>query len=272
MDVFLRIALLGACVAAGIGVAVCVALSVTTTPPAIEPVTSQLVASTPLIEEQGMDKGPPPLLAKVTPAPAPYSPRMGQETKTPIEKPSDKVADENSAFVTERIDVIKMQAARAQQPHASPILEQASEEEKIETPTNSIRSRLAETPSREPLPEPIPRTGFAPIIERDEGDDRLRVTVQNSDIRDILELLSQQGDLNILATNNVTGNVSASLVGVDVESALLAILRSTGFVARREGQFIYVGTPEDFRTMDQTADAISTRRELTFGSCARCHR
>jgi type IV pilus secretin PilQ/predicted competence protein len=108
----------------------------------------------------------------------------------------------------------------------------------------------------EPLPEPALR---APVVERSEGDDKLRIVVQNSDIRDVLELLSQQGDLNILASKNVTGSVSASLSGVDVESALAAILKSTGFIARREGKFIYVGTAEDFLATDQSLDSIQTR-------------
>ena len=55
------------------------------------------------------------------------------------------------------------------------------------------------------------------------------------------------------------GKVSASLNGVDVDTALSAILRSTGFVARHDGPFIYVGKPQDFKDMEQAADTIATR-------------
>lgn len=92
-----------------------------------------------------------------------------------------------------------------------------------------------------------------------EGDGRLIINIRNEDIRKVLEMLSEQGNLNILATSSVQGKVSATLTGVDLESALQAILRSSGFVAKREGKFIYVGAPEDFLRMEQAADRIGTR-------------
>jgi type II secretory pathway component GspD/PulD (secretin) len=94
---------------------------------------------------------------------------------------------------------------------------------------------------------------------RGEGDDDLTINAKDTDIRDVLELLSKQGSLNILASKSVTGTVTASLSGVNVETALASILRSTGFVARREGDIIYVGTPADFSLMDQSGDRILTR-------------
>ncbi len=75
----------------------------------------------------------------------------------------------------------------------------------------------------------------------------------------MLELLSEQGGLNILPSPNVQGTVSASLNGVDIDTALDAILRSTGYVAHRDGKFIYVGTPADFKVMEQTLDKVATR-------------
>lgn len=92
-----------------------------------------------------------------------------------------------------------------------------------------------------------------------EGDGRLIINIRNEDIRKVLEMLSEQGNLNILAASSVQGKVSATLAGVDLESALQAILRSAGYVAKREGQFIYVGAPEDFLRMEQAADRIGTR-------------
>ncbi|HIQ20133.1 MAG TPA: hypothetical protein EYH34_02690 [Planctomycetes bacterium] len=97
------------------------------------------------------------------------------------------------------------------------------------------------------------------LVDPGEGDDQLVMHFRNEDLRQVLELLSDQGNLNILASNSVEGTVSASLNGVDIDSALEAILKATGYVARREGKFIYVGTPEDFRTMEQALDTIGTR-------------
>ncbi len=108
----------------------------------------------------------------------------------------------------------------------------------------------------EPLPEPKPAQAK---VHKDEGDDKLTINTRNSDIREVLELLSEQAGLNILATKNVQGTVSASLTNVDIQTALDAILRSTGFVARRDGNFIYVGRPEDLQDMDNLQEQIGTR-------------
>jgi len=265
MEAFPRITLLGACVAAGIGLAVCIAISVSSDPSS--PVDDKPGDASPMAENAVAKianplSDAPPLLTSAAPQTAPYRPRAaadplvsspGQSASPPEEPPEqpDNRDTESSKWISDLIDVVRLQAARNQQPESddtagvdtSPTPEPEPEEP-------------AETKSPETLPEPVPRS---PIVQRDEGDDKLRVTLQDSDIRDVLELLSQQGDLNILATKSVNGTVSASLVGVDVESALVAILKSTGFVARREGKFIYVGTPEDFQSIDQSLDSFSMR-------------
>ncbi len=92
------------------------------------------------------------------------------------------------------------------------------------------------------------------------GDDELLINiVPNSDIREVLDLLAEQGDLNILVSKGVQGTVSASLRGVDVDTAMDAILRSAGLVARREGKFVYVGTPQDLDEIEQAIDVLGTR-------------
>jgi type IV pilus assembly protein PilQ len=92
-----------------------------------------------------------------------------------------------------------------------------------------------------------------------EGDGKLRIQIYDEDIHKVLDLLSEQGNLNILASKSVQGKVSATLNGVDIESALRAILKSSGFVCRREGSFLFVGTPEDFDSIEQGMDRIGTR-------------
>lgn len=92
-----------------------------------------------------------------------------------------------------------------------------------------------------------------------EGDHNLSIHIQDTDIREVLDMLSEQGGLNILASNSVQGKVSASLNNVDIDTALAAILKSTGYVARHDGKFIFVGTPADVVTMEQSVDRIGTR-------------
>ncbi|HEX4131329.1 MAG TPA: hypothetical protein VHZ24_14915 [Pirellulales bacterium] len=92
-----------------------------------------------------------------------------------------------------------------------------------------------------------------------EGDDELTITIQDEDLRQVLEFLSEQGSLNILASNNVQGSVSAVLKDVDVNAALDAIVKSSGFVMRREGKFVYVGTSKDFADLRMALDHVGTR-------------
>ncbi len=101
--------------------------------------------------------------------------------------------------------------------------------------------------------------GSVARVTTGEGDNALSIHIQNADIREVLELLSEKGNLNILAGNAVQGKVSATLRGVDIDSALKAILRSTGLVSRREGKFIYVGTPQEFIQIEQSLDQVGTR-------------
>lgn len=70
------------------------------------------------------------------------------------------------------------------------------------------------------------------------------IHVQGADLRGVLQLLSTQGRKNIVATQQVTGTVTANLYGVTFKEALEAVLRSTGYVYEEKGNFIYVYTKQ----------------------------
>ncbi len=112
------------------------------------------------------------------------------------------------------------------------------------------------------LPEP-PAAARPPAASnsriQDEGGGRLSIQVQNEDIRRVLELLGAHGGINILASPNVQGTVSATLTDVGIEDALDAILRANGYQARRDSNFVFVGTAADFTTLEQSFDRIATR-------------
>ena len=131
-----------------------------------------------------------------------------------------------------------------------------------------LRKGLTELPAlaapvvSAPAPVPAPAQAVSPrgkTAVDGQSDGKLRIRIYDEDIRRVLDLLSEQGNLNILASKSVTGKVSATLNGVDIDSALKAILKSTGFVCRREGSFIFVGTPEDFTSIEQGLDHVGTR-------------
>jgi len=92
-----------------------------------------------------------------------------------------------------------------------------------------------------------------------EGDGLLTINARDVDIRVLLEQLAEQAGMNILAGQSVTGPVTLNLQRVGVDDALDAILKLTRYVARRDGDFYYIGTAEDFTAMEKAQDRIGTR-------------
>lgn len=125
-------------------------------------------------------------------------------------------------------------------------------QERLAAPAQTMGQTLST-----PIPS-RPQSQKKSIINGD-GEGKLRIHIYDEDIRKVLDLLSEQGNLNILASKNVEGKVSATLNGVDVDSALDAILKSTGYIAKREGNYVFVGTPDDFNNLEQALDKIGTR-------------
>lgn len=117
-------------------------------------------------------------------------------------------------------------------------------------PRSLVRERIGT------LPDPMAPN---PIVVRADAQDKLTIVLKSAPIRDVLDLLGQQGNLNILTSPAVTGDVTATLQGVSLEDGLAAILKAAGLRARREAEFLYVGTPTDFQSIDAAQDVIATR-------------
>lgn len=118
-----------------------------------------------------------------------------------------------------------------------------------------------ETAELQPVPAGKDKPEQLPLPEnpiKDEGDGTLSIDCPNTDILAVLKLLNENG-LNIMASKNVSGNVTVTLSKVDAETALNAVLKNSGYVSRREKGIIYVGTAQDFTDMDQSQDRLSVR-------------
>ena len=99
-----------------------------------------------------------------------------------------------------------------------------------------------------------------PVMKVEQQDaGKLKIHVQNADLRELLDTLGELGKLNILAGKEVQGKVSVALEGVDIEGALDAVLKSTGYAMRKQGKCIFVGTIEEFSNMEQALDRVGTR-------------
>ena len=108
-------------------------------------------------------------------------------------------------------------------------------------------------------PAPAAEIVDMPGAVSSEGDGHLAINARDVDVRVLLEQLAEQAGLNILAGASVTGTISLNMQHVGVEEALDAILKATGFTARYDGNFVYIGTTADFATMERAQDSIGTR-------------
>ncbi len=249
MKTFRRVALLFFFALVGVGVALCVGYSLPPPSPRPQPeprpsgpeeVARSPSAAAPLSQPalQAIDPiAPQPILSlPSSPLPADFYPARTQQV------------------------VPEMGSSRLQRIYE--YVEQQLHSDRDANATNVLPSGAALSDEEAPSAEPAgpASEAAAPKTRIDtEGNGQLSICIQDADIREVLELLGEEGNLNILAGSSVQGKVSATLRGVDIEGALDAILKSTGFVARREGKFIFVGTPADFDNIEQAMDRIGTR-------------
>ncbi len=91
------------------------------------------------------------------------------------------------------------------------------------------------------------------------ADLTFEVHVQDADIKQVLQLLSTQGRKNIVATKEVTGNVTADLYAVTFHEALQAVVKAAGYVYIEEDNFVYVYTPVQLEEMRKAAMRMATR-------------
>jgi type IV pilus assembly protein PilQ len=70
--------------------------------------------------------------------------------------------------------------------------------------------------------------------------------MRDADLRGVLELLSRQSRVNIIATKEISGKVPAvDLYSVTFEEALAAVVAATGFTYYKDGETIYVCTSKE---------------------------
>ncbi len=147
----------------------------------------------------------------------------------------------------------------------------AADEPSSETPAETAAEAPLPSPERTAAkPQPRPSEAVPPKAEAvaatppvtklgDSGTSYSEIHFQNEDLRKVVEAISEQSGLNTIVSDSVQGTVTANFTNVDALEALDAILKSTGFLARQEGSFLYVGTAEDFLEMEKTLDQIGTR-------------
>ncbi|MBC8309451.1 MAG: hypothetical protein ISR75_06360 [Phycisphaerales bacterium] len=86
-----------------------------------------------------------------------------------------------------------------------------------------------------------------------------KLVVNETEVSQVLEMLAIQSEKNIIASNSVTGVVSANLYDVTFNEALDAILRVNGFGYIEEGNFVYVYTMEELDTIEKARRKTESR-------------
>lgn len=263
-----RITLFGSFAAAGVGLAICLGFS--TVPPADQ---QELQRHEPAAEQTGQ------LPCEREPSPQPADQQESQpnelaaqqtgqlpQEQESFSRPAVRARDLVAPQPTFRAPVGPLLAepypARAQQfvPEADRArLQQVYDQVRQQLGSDLASAAAEPTPPAAGAAEPDVEPPIPKATIDEEGDGKLAIRIQDADIREVLDLLGEEGNLNLLAGKSVQGKVSATLRGVDIEGALAAILKSTGFVARREGEFIFVGTPADFDSLEQAMDKVGTR-------------
>jgi type IV pilus assembly protein PilQ len=292
MSSFLRLLALGIFVAAGIGIAICLAASIPHADPwvadapslarveaptasdvsATDVGVSDAAAKVPLPADDVKPEVPLPAKVEVPAAPAaPHGEYAAQFPSTaPVEDPArpsvDQLAQNDTVPPIPGLGDIGKALYKE-------VLEQQAVQNKLREQTQQqlqaagagtagqtgpLPAPGAPTPTQQQTSSPAP-TDFTVTKIPGEGDDRLSVHIQNKPLREVLDFLGEHGDLSILAAPGVQGLVSVSLTDVTIEQALAAILKSTGYIWRQEGKFVYVGTPQDIQSMMQSVDRLETR-------------
>ncbi len=81
--------------------------------------------------------------------------------------------------------------------------------------------------------------------------ERLSLNFQDIEIRSVMQILADFTDLNILASDSVTGNLTLRLNDVPWDQALDFILKSKGLAKRQAGNVILVAPTEEIRKLEE---------------------
>ncbi len=103
----------------------------------------------------------------------------------------------------------------------------------------------------QPKPADAPPSSATQVSVTDRGT--VEMHVANLPVSTVLQLLSLEGQRNIIASPNVKGTVTANLYGATFEEALDAVLVMNDAGYRRTGNFIYVYTNTELAQLTTAA-------------------
>lgn len=88
---------------------------------------------------------------------------------------------------------------------------------------------------------------------------------QDVPVRTVLQLIAEESNLNIVASDSVAGNLTLRLINVPWDQALDIVLRAKSLDKRRDGNVVWVGPQEELAKYEQAREdariALETRAE-----------
>ena len=90
---------------------------------------------------------------------------------------------------------------------------------------------------------------------------------QDVPVRTVLQLIAEESNLNIVASDTVQGNVTLRLINVPWDQALEIVLRAKSLDKRRDGNVVWIAPQKELSDFEQAREdariALETRSELT---------
>jgi type IV pilus assembly protein PilQ len=100
-------------------------------------------------------------------------------------------------------------------------------------------------------------TGFVSLAAGEGSLGRpVTIELKGADVRDVLKILAELGNVNIVSDPSVRGEISLSLKEVPIADAVELVTRATGLAYRHVGNTLVVGLPDRFKS---GFDHIETR-------------
>ena len=88
---------------------------------------------------------------------------------------------------------------------------------------------------------------------------------QDVPVRTVLQLIAEESNLNIVASDTVAGNVTLRLINVPWDQAMEIVLRAKGLDKRRDGNVVWVAPQKELSDYEQAREdsriALETREE-----------
>jgi len=118
--------------------------------------------------------------------------------------------------------------------------------------TVEIKPR-SENPNGPPTAASVARAAST-VAERGYTGTPITFNFQDVPVRTVLQLLAEESKLNLVAADNVAGNVTLRLDNVPWDQALDIVLRSKGLDKRRDGNVIWVAPQQELANYERSIE------------------